>query len=433
MNWRLLYGLRSYLRSSLWIVPFIAIPVELVITRLVHWLDGRLGWNFLGFATPGAQAMLQATVTATLSFTVFTFGSLLVAIQVAGSQLTPRIIATMLLRNNVVKYTVGLFVFTLMFALSAQNQMEKDVHQLVVFVTALLCIVSFAAFLFVIDYASRLLRPISILTRACEYGLAVIEDIYPAHSLGAENEAGKNPPLGPPEQVICRRGTSGILLAVNVAPLMAEAERVSGIIELVPQVGDFVAEDEPLFNLYGGARQADEQTLRDAIAFGSERTLEQDPPFAFRIVVDIPLRALSAAINDPTTAVLAIDQLHRMLRMVGKRHLRADEILDQSGRLRVVFRKPNWEDFVHLAFSEIRSCGSKNLQIVRRLRAMIENLMLTLPAPCHSALQQELSLLDREIARNFSYPEELALARIADSQGLGGRSGNVNRGIQDAP
>jgi uncharacterized membrane protein len=209
---------------------------------------------------------------------------------------------------------------------------------------------------------------------------------------------------------------------------MGEASRADGIIEFVPQVGDFVAVDEPLLNLYGSARSIDEETLHAAIVFGSERTLEQDPTFAFRIVIDIALRALSPAINDPTTAVLAIDQLHRMLRMVGKRHLRIDEILDQSGRLRVVFRTPNWDDFVHLAFSEIRSCGSNNLQIVRRLRAMIDNLTQTLPTQCHSALQEQLSLLDRDIAQKFSYPEDLALARIADSQGLGGRSGNSSRG-----
>ena len=197
--------------------------------------------------------------------------------------------------------------------------------------------------------------------------------------------------------------------------LKAEAERAIGCIELVPQVGDFVAVEEPLFNLYGGAQSIDENTLHAAIAFGSERTLEQDPTFAFRIVVDIALRALSPAINDPTTAVLAIDQLHRLLRMVGTRHLRTDEILDKSGQLRVIFRTPNWEDFVHLAFSEIRSCGSNNLQIVRRLRAMIDNLIQTLPAQCHPPLQQELSLLDREIVRNFVYPEELALARIASN------------------
>jgi uncharacterized membrane protein len=413
------------------VVPFIAIPFELIITRLAHGLDGWLGWNFLGFALPGAQALLQATITATLSFVVFTFGSLLVAIQVASAQLTPRIIATTLLRNSVVKYTVGLFIFTLMFALSAQNKMEKDVHQLVMLMDALLTIFSLAAFLYLIDYAARLLRPISILALVCEYGLAVIESVYPDPNRGLESEAGKHFDLGPPDRVIRHLDTSGIVLAVNLGQLMDEAKRASGIIEFVPQVGDFVAVDEPLFNLYGGARSIDEDMLHAAIAFGSERTLEQDPTFAFRIVIDIALRALSAAINDPTTAVLAIDQLHRMLRMVGKRHLRIDEIVDQSGQLRVIFRTPNWEDFVHLAFSEIRSCGSNNLQIVRRLRAMIDNLIQTLPAQCHSALQEQLSLLDRDISRNFTYPEELALARIADSQGLGGRSGNISRDEHD--
>jgi uncharacterized membrane protein len=155
-------------------------------------------------------------------------------------------------------------------------------------------------------------------------------------------------------------------------------------------------------------------------ALGPERTLEQDPTFAFRIIVDIALRALSPAINDPTTAVLALDQLHRMLRNIGKRNLRTDELFDKSGQLRVVFRTPNWEDFVHLASREIRACGSNHLQIVRRLRAMIENLVQTLPVHRHAALLRELSLLDRDTERIFVYSEDLALARVGDPQGLGG-------------
>ena len=425
MKWNQRYGLRNYLKSSLWVVPFVAIPLELVAARLLRGFDARLGWSLLGFTETGAQALLQAFVTATLSFVVFTFGSLLVAIQVASAQMTPRIIATTLLRDDVVKYAVGIFIFTLMFALSAQNRMDKDVHQLVMLVAVLLGILSFGAFFYLIDYASRLLRPISILAHVGNDGLAVIESVYPDPSLGPDLQNSGSPDLGPSNRVIQHQGTSAIVLAVNLNLLLAEAERASGIIEFAPQVGDFVAVDEPLLNLYGGARSLNDNTLRALIAFGSERTMDQDPTFAFRIVVDIALRALSPAINDPTTAVLAIDQLHRLLRTVGKRHLRTDEILNKFGQLRVVFRTPNWEDFVHLAFSEIRACGSNNLQIVRRLRAMIENLVQTLPAHRHTALLGELGLLDREIARNFIYPEDLALAHIADPQGLGGHSGTV--------
>ena len=427
MNWNQRYGLRNYLKSSLWVVPFIAIPLELAAARLLHGLDANLRWSLLGFTETGAQALLQAFVTATLSFVVFTFGSLLVAIQVASSQMTPRIIATTLLRNDVVKYTVGIFIFTLMFALSAQNRMDKEVHQLVMLVAVLLGILSFGAFFYLIDYASRLLRPISILAHVGNDGLAVIESVYPDPTLGPDLQNSGSLDLGPSNRVIQHQGTSAIVLAVNLNLLMTEAETASGIIEFAPQVGDFVAVDEPLLNLYGGARSLNDNRLRALIAFGSERTMDQDPTFAFRIVVDIALRALSPAINDPTTAVLAIDQLHRLLRTVGKRHLRTDEILNRFGQLRVVFRTPNWEDFVHLAFSEIRACGSNNLQIVRRLRAMIENLVQTLPAHRHAALLGELDLLDREIARNFIYPEDLALAHIADPQGLGGHSGKIKR------
>jgi uncharacterized membrane protein len=392
----------------------------------MHRLDAWLEWSLLGFTADGAQVLLEAFVTATLSFVVFTFGSLLVAIQVASAQMTPRIIATTLLRNDVVKYTVGLLIFTLMFALSAQNRMEKEVHQLVMLVATLLGILSFAGFFYLIDYASRLLRPISILAQVGSGGLAVIESVYPDPTPGPDVRRSESN-LGAPDAVIQHQGTSAIVLAANLGLLMAEAERSDSMIEFVPQVGDFVAVDEPLFNVYGGARSIAAETLRASVAFGSERTMDQDPTFAFRIVVDIALKALSPAINDPTTGVLAIDQLHRMLRMVGKRQLRTDEISDKSGKLRVVFRTPDWEDFVHLAFSEIRACGSNNLQIVRRLRAMIENLVQTLPAHRHAALLQEQSLLNREIEKNFIYPEDLALARVADAQGLGGHSGKTRR------
>jgi uncharacterized membrane protein len=285
----------------------------------------------------------------------------------------------------------------------------------------LLGIVCFAAFFFLIDHASRLLRPVSVLSQVGNRGLEVIAAVYPEPSrdvaVGAAPSA-----LGAPAQMIAYREKSGIVLSVDIVALIAEAKRADVVIALAPQIGDFVATDETLFQVYGHG-QVDETVVRSVIAFGSERTMQQDPTFAFRIVVDIALRALSPAINDPTTAVLAIDQLHRLLRSAGKRNLRTDELRDAEGHLRAVVRTPNWEDFVHLSFREIRRCGADNLQVVRRLRSMIDNLMQTLPPHRLSEIAQELRLLDREIERTFPYPEDLALARIGDPQGLGGRSG----------
>jgi uncharacterized membrane protein len=153
-----------------------------------------------------------------------------------------------------------------------------------------------------------------------------------------------------------------------------------------------------------------------------ERTLEQAPGFAFRLVVDIASRALSPAINDPTTAVLAIDQIHRLLRHVGSRQLDSGMICDSEGKLRLIVPAPRWEDFVCLAVSEIRLFGAKSLQVPRRLQAMLEHLIEVLPSPRAPALRQELALLHKAVDREYPEAEDRQRAETSDRQGLGGSS-----------
>jgi len=117
-----------------------------------------------------------------------------------------------------------------------------------------------------------------------------------------------------------------------------------------------------------------------------------------------------------------MDQIHRLLRVVGRRHLHDEGIRDAAGHVRVILRTPDWEDFVHVACNEIRACGVQSIQIPRRQRAMLENLIRTLPAQRHPALREQLDLLDRALPDHYKFPEDLALARIPDSQGLGGAS-----------
>ena len=420
ISWNHWYRLASYAKSSLWIVPFFAIALYLIVARFTFGLDERLGWTLLGLAVPGAQSLYQTIITMTMSFMVFTFGSLLVAIQVASGQLTPRVIAATLLSDRVVRYVVGLFVFTLLYTLSALDRMESTVQQFNAFTAAFLGLASLVAFLFLIDYAARLLRPASIVWRVGQAGIAVLEAVHPRKLGDVYGEALPAVQTGTPDALVLHQGTSGTILAVNLQALVAESRRSGGMIEFIPRVGDFVAVDEPLFRLYGTASEIPEGTLRAAVAVGSERTMEQDPTFAFRILVDIGLKALSKAINDPTTAVLAVDQLHRLLRTAGRRHLQHDQITDSVGRVLVIVRTPNWLDYVHLACREIRLQAGENIQVVRRLRAMLENLMQTLPERRHPALRQELELLDRAIQKIYVFPEDLALARVPDAQGMGG-------------
>jgi uncharacterized membrane protein len=406
----------------LWIIPVLAGMAERLFRAVVEVIEASTNWGGFGLGIDGAKALSNTVITLSLSFVVFTFGSLLVAIQVASGQYTPRVIATTLLRDNVIRYTVALFVFTLLFAVRAINRIEDVVPQLSVFLIGVLGLVSLAAFLFLIDYAARLLRPVSLVRRVGDEALKVIESVYP-EKVSLE-PAVRSTPRGasPEERSILHRGRSAVILSVDVPTLIKEATKANGVIEFAPHVGDFVGAGEPLFLVHGGDKLIDDERLRSCVIFGSERTMEQDPLFGIRILVDIAIKALSAAINDPTTAVLAIDQLHRLLRSVGRRNLRTDAIADSAGNLRVVFRTPDWDDFVHLAFIEIRFYGASNIQIARRLRAMIVNLANTLPAVRHAALRQECELLDRMLEKLYVLPEDLALARIPDSQGLGGSS-----------
>jgi uncharacterized membrane protein len=425
MLWNQWYALRSYSRASLWIVPFISLLIYIVVIRLVYAIDRLISWppSMVFWGAAGARSILETIITLTLTFIVFTFGSLLVAIQVAGGQLTPRIIATTLLRDNAIRFTVGLFTFTLLFALGVLARLETAVPAGVGFVAGVLGFFSIAAFLYLIDYAARLLRPVSIIWRVGEQGRAVIQSVY--LDLREEAVVATLPPqkLPPPSRIVQHRGKSAIVLAVNLKALVAQARKANVIIEVVPRVGDFVGPGEAVFRLYGNADVVDDRRLKGLLAFGPERTIEQDSTFAFRIIVDIAIKALSKAINDPTTAVLAIDQLQRLLGVVGNRRLQDERISDESGQLRVVVHMPDWDDFVQVTFSEIRLYGAGNFQIARRLRAMIEYLSGTLPEYRRPALHAQLGLLDRTIEKLYSMPEDLALAGVSDSQGLGGSSG----------
>jgi uncharacterized membrane protein len=431
MDWNRRYLIKSYIRNSLWLVPFVAMVLYWVLSRITHgiggWLlrTGRIDETtaLFGFTMAGARSALETIVTLNLSFLVFTFSSLLVAIQVASGQYTPRIIATTILRDNEIRFTAGYFVFTLLFAGRLLSTMGGEtVYQYDTFIAGVLGLVSVVVFLYLIDYAARFLRPVSIVQRVGESGMAVLQSVYPDSTSHPRHvESSRRPAC--PDRTVANAGTSAVVLAVDLAGLVAQARNANGIIEFAPQVGDFVAVDESLFLLYGGAGVIDDRKLRAAVALGSERTIEQDPTFAFRILVDIAIKALSPAINDPTTAVLAIDQLHRLLRRVGLQQLRDEEICDADGKLRLVFRTPNWEDFVHLTCTEIRHCGAGSVQIMRRMRSMLENLVQTLPPHRHAELRKQLELLDRTIEGNYSFPEDRAIARIPDSQGLGGALG----------
>ena len=422
MTWSRWYAIRSYLRSALWTAPVLALALEQATFRIafVQQLDFGPIPGFV-YGREGTIALADYVIASSTAFIVFTFGSMIVAIQVASGQSTPRIIATMLLRDNVIRWSVGLFAYVLLLAVAIKTRVDT-IPQSLASIMGFLALMSVIVFMFLIDHAARLLRPINILSRIARDGLKVIDDVYPTRARTGSIAMRVRGDLSHSPRTVRYRGRSGVVIAVNVKALVAVAKQADAVVELVPRVGDFVAADDVLFRQDGGSVAIDDDLLCGYVAFGRERTIEQDSTFAFRVIVDIAIKALSPAINDPTTAVIAIDSLEQLLRTVGMRELHNDWECDDAGQRRLLFRTPNWNNFVQLVFSEIRSCGAGNIQIARRLRAMIEDVSEVLPESRVPALRREQDLLDRWVQQHYSFPEDVALARIPDRQGLGGAS-----------
>jgi uncharacterized membrane protein len=420
MTWLQRYRVRHYLTTSIWIWLLLSMVAAIGAVRFLHWTDDRMGWES-PLHPDTARAVLGTMAASMFTFIVFVSSALLVAVQLVSSLLTPRIIA-FVFKEPVTKISLTVFVFTFTFSLAALVRITTAVPLLTAHLAAYSCLASLGVFLYLIDHLGKALRPSGALWAVAWLGRDVIESVYPRRLT-----ASQEPPLqaadvleGPPTCTLLNR-RDGVVLAFDIPGLVSLAQRTDSVIELVPQVGDFVAVGDPLFRIFQGGATVSADALCQSIAVGQERTLEQDPAFAFRILVDIASKGLSPVINDPTTAVLALDQIHHLLRDVGQRQLDDERVRDRGGRLRLVYRTPDWEDFVQLAVTEIRHFGGASIQVARRLRAMLENLIQTLPEARAALLRQELKLLQRSAERFFTEPEDRTLADVSDFQGGGGK------------
>jgi uncharacterized membrane protein len=425
MTWLQRYRIRHYIENSIVVLPVSAIVAGVVLTFSLHIIEKRMGWE--SSVSPDTARLIIGTLTASmLTFIVFLSSTLLVAVQLASGQLTPRIIA-FVFRDPVTKAALTSFVFTFTISLAVMVLIDDKVPLVTSKLATWGCILSLCAFFYLLDHIGKELRPSGVLKRLGITGRMVIKSVYP-RSL-SESPEGPRELLNFLDQepsITFANPRDGVVLAFDLNGLVSLARSADCLIEMVPQVGDFVAAEEPLFRVFKGGSTLSAEQMGQFVAVGQERTHEQDPTLAFRIIVDVANKALSPAINDPTTAVLALDQLHHLLYKVGSRRLDDGLIRDETGKIRLIYRTPDWDDFVELAVTEIRQFGSQCIQIPRRLRAMIENLIETLPHQRTGRLRQELSVLQRTSEHSFTEPEDRALASAADSQGMGGAAGRSN-------
>lgn len=418
MSWLQRHRIRLYLRNSIWVLPLLSIVVALVAVRALGKIEHTLGWQ-IEISVDNGRALIGTVAASLFTLVVVVSSALLVAVQLASAQLTPRIIA-MVYRTTKLKYILAIFAFSFTFSVATLVRLEQNVPWLTTYVSAYGFLFCLVLYLYFVDSIGKMLRPSSALREVAFEGREVIRSVYPRPLKDeyAPTLATIEILEGIPAQIVTN-AVDGVVLAFDIKGLVSLAERANCMIELVPEVGDFVAQGDPMFRVFGGP-QLPAEALRQSVALGPERTMEQDPMFGFRIMVDIASKALSPAINDPTTAVLAIDQLHHLLRDVGSRHLVEGHEQDQHGAVRLVYRTPYWDDFVRLAVTEIRQYGRDSIQIMRRLRAMLENLIETLPDRRTPLLRNELELLTNSSQRTFVDRADRTLAETSDLQGLGG-------------
>lgn len=417
MNWLQRYRFRLYVRNSLWILPALSIPTALLAVSLLTRYEHVIG-SQTKVSPETVRALMSTVAASTFTLVVLVSSAVLLAVQLASAQLTPRIIA-MVYRNPYQKSAFALFLFTFTFSCSVLARIDESAPRLATQVAAYGFLLNLALFILFIDNVGKMLRPSSAVRAVALSGRNVIRNVYPS-LLQKDSVPSTRFKAGGEETKVVLSTVDGAVLAFDIKGLGVLAQKYDCLIELVPEVGQFIATDDPLFRIHQGGDGIPESRLRNSVAVGSERTPEQDPLFAFRILVDIASKALSPAINDPTTAVLAIDQIHHLLRDIGKRYLAEGCEVDRNGRTRLVYCTPNWEDFVQLGTTEIRQYGRDSIQVQRRLRAMLNDLIETLPARRAPVLKKELALLDKSSKRTFPDLDDQTLAESGDLQGIGG-------------
>jgi len=405
-----------------WLVPMVyalsAILAGMVLPRLEILFFPHLKAEL---SIDVAIALYSSIASGMMALTGIVFSLTFLMVQFSATAYSPRLVMW-IARDPVLSHALGVFSATFLYAIAALSWLDRGNSRQVLFISALtvvaLLLASVGMFIALIQRVS-LLQINRMLLFTAQQGRKVIETLYGESSLSS----GKSPVFrnvkALPTQALLHRGRPQSLQAIDLKTLVQLARQNDARIEVVAAVGDTVLEGMPLLHLFGSDGRIPETQLRSAFALGDERTFEQDPKYAMRLLVDIAIRALSPAINDPTTAVQALDQIGDLLARLGRQRLEIGEFQDNAGSVRVIAEFPSWNDFLHLGFEEILAYGAKSVQIMRRMKALVADLLAVLPAERHAALKYWCERLQTSIGRSFEDAEEKISASAEDRQGLG--------------
>jgi len=414
--------LRRRLPIPTWSIPACYAGAALLAGLILPRLETRfLPSLHSGISAPAAVAICSSIGSGMIALTGIVFSLAFVMVQFSSHTYSPRLVLW-LSRDRVVWHAVGIFCATFIYALAAIAWVERagrvGTPLISGWLVVGLLVASVAMFIALIERIS-LLEVQRMLAFTAEHGRRVIEETYPTLETAASTPDPAELKALPVTATLQHAGRPRAIQGLDLSSLLALASATDTVLVLVAAIGDTLVEGTVMARVLGGERRPDLRALRAAFVLGDERSFEQDPKYAVRLLVDIAIRALSAAINDPTTAVQALDQIEDLLRRLGRRRLEVRALRDRSGALRVVIRQPTWDDFVRLAFDEIRYFGATSVQVMRRMKALVADLIDALPPERRPSLVRYQKRLDETIAKSFTTAEEKEEASVEDRQGLG--------------
>ena len=420
MSWALTFRAREYLRGSLWFYPLVGAILGALLALLTKQADASVlvpkGWQY---APSTASTVLSTIVGATVGLAGFVVTVTVLAIQMATGTFSARYMRVWY-RDRLLKAVLTVLTGTLTFAFSLLRQVgTSQAPNIGVSVAGFLLVVSLVLFLLFFDRFIHRLRPVAVAALAGQVAIRTITTVTQAA------EAGTAPvkiTTGEPVIMVPAR-RDGSIQAVDVVGLVSWASRHNHLLAMQAAIGDFVVTGQHVIAVFseGQVPAHASRQLRRMVALGIERTMEQDPAFAIRIMADIAVKALSAAINDPTTAVQALDHLGNVLHLLGATPLHGPlTFRDREGTPRLLMPGRTWADYLTLAVTEIREYGSSSIQVTRRLRAILEDLQESVRPEHRPAVDAEIAKLDATVGTGFAGSVDEDQARARDRQGIGG-------------
>lgn len=417
--------------GTLWFIPLGASIGAALLSRLTVEVDRRTELRDVAETLlpgdPTALATAASTIaTAMLTFLGVVFATTLVAIQLAASQYSPRIVRVFV-RSRLTQWTLGVFLATFVFSLNALVATREGVDPFVPALTAttmyVLVFATVAMFIAFMHHMVRLLRVQYLLRMTARASHDAIDHAFPPaeayRPVTAPDPGRATRAIRPTDHPARHRGTPRVLQAIDVAGLAEAAAQAGCWVDVKVAVGEHAGPLVTIAEVHGDDPSAlEDRSVHAHLLFGTERTMLGDPGFGIRQLVDTASRALSPAINDPTTGVQALLRIEDLLARVADHPDPSGWYLDRSGTPRVHLNEPSYLRLAALGLTEILHYGSTAPQVTRALLAMVSDLAAATDGE-RRAWFESFERLVRETVREQVAPALRDLSSEPDRMGLG--------------